>query len=78
MEWLWTSYGGSGLSKVFKSLFQKVFYSWESSRRLMALRMNSWSLVRTLICLEMWSKESSKSELDVTNLSIYRGSLEVS
>jgi len=44
----------------------------------MASKMNSWSLIRILICLEMWSEESSKSELDVVNSSIYKGSSKVS
>jgi hypothetical protein len=40
----------------------------------MASRLNSWSQVKTLIYLEMWLEESSESELDVVNSSIYRGS----
>jgi hypothetical protein len=39
----------------------------------MASRLNSWSQVKTLIYLEMWSEESSESKLDVVNSSIYRG-----
>jgi hypothetical protein len=56
----------------------KCFCSWGSSRSLMASRINSWSLVRTLICLKIWLKKSSKSEMDVANSSICRGSSKVS
>jgi hypothetical protein len=38
---------------------------------------NSWSPVKILICLEMWSEESSEWELDIINSSIYGGSSKV-
>ena len=44
----------------------------------MASRMNYWSLVMTFICLEMWSEESSKSELDVVISLIFIGSSKMS
>ena len=44
----------------------------------MASRMNYWSLVMTFICLEMWSEESSKSQLDVVISLIFIGSSKMS
>jgi hypothetical protein len=43
---------------------------------LMASRMNSWSLVKTLTCLEFM--DASELELEVTNSSIWNSSLEIS
>jgi hypothetical protein len=43
---------------------------------LMASRMNSWFLVKTLTCLEFM--DASELKLEVTNLSIWNSSSEIS
>ena len=44
----------------------------------MASMMNYWPLIRTFIYLEMWSEESTESELHVVISLIFMGSSKVS